>query len=91
MLSHCVRVRRDRQPCLIASTLFLTAFAILIGMLLPWRASYQVTVAQAAAPGASSSFIFQGIGMVALPVSLIDITTIRWIFRGKVSADRSYD
>lgn len=86
-----VQARRDWQPWLMASGLFLTAFAMLAGSFWPWLVPYHLTVEQAAAPAASLSFLFYGIGLIVLPVILIYTITVYWIFRGKVSADHSHD
>ena len=82
--------RRDWQPWLMASTLFVTAFAMLAGSFWPWIVPFHLTIADAAAPTASLAFLYYGIGLVAIPVILVYTGVVYWIFRGKVSADASY-
>ncbi len=85
-----VDARRDWQPWLMASALFITAFAMLGGSFWPWIVPYHLSVEQAAAPTSSLSFLFYGIGLVVLPVILVYTAVVYWIFRGKVSAEASY-
>jgi len=85
-----VEARRDWQPWLMASALFVTAFAMLGGSFWPWIVPYHLSVEQAAAPTSSLSFLFYGIGLVVLPVILVYTGVVYWIFRGKVSAEASY-
>ena len=62
---------------------FFASFAMLAVMFWPYMIPYSITVAGAAAPDASLSFLFYGAGIIMLPV--IAAYTIRkyWIFRGK--------
>ncbi len=85
-----VEARRDWQPWLMASALFVTAFAMLAGSFWPWIVPYHLSVEQAAAPAASLSFLFYGIGLVVLPVILVYTVIVYWVFRGKVSPEASY-
>jgi len=82
--------RRDWQPWLMASALFVTAFAMLAGSFWPWIVPYHLTADEAVAPGASLDFLFYGIGLVVLPVILIYTAVVYWVFRGKVSPETSY-
>ena len=68
-----------------ASALFVTAFAMLAASFWPWIVRYHLTVEQAAAPASSLSFLFYGIGLVALPVIMVYTAVVYWVFRGKVS------
>ncbi|HLB15785.1 MAG TPA: cytochrome d ubiquinol oxidase subunit II [Burkholderiales bacterium] len=63
--------------------LFLAAFLTLGVMLWPYMIPYTVTVATAAAPEASLSFLFYG-GVVVLPVIAVYTIGVYWVFRGKV-------
>ena len=45
---------------------------------------YQVTVADAAAPDKSLSFLFWGAGVFVLPVIVINTGVVYWAFRGKL-------
>ncbi|RKT47365.1 cytochrome d ubiquinol oxidase subunit II [Thiocapsa rosea] len=86
-----VQARRDWQPWLMASALFVTAFAMLAGSFWPWIVPYHLTVEQAAAPTSSLSFLFYGIGLVVLPVIMVYTAVVYWIFRGKVSPEAIND
>ncbi|MBK1643863.1 cytochrome d ubiquinol oxidase subunit II [Thiocapsa imhoffii] len=85
-----VQARRDWQPWLMASALFIAAFAMLAGSFWPWILPYHLSIEQAAAPLSSLSFMFYGIGLVVLPVILAYTIGVYWIFRGKVSPTASY-
>ncbi|NBC49535.1 MAG: cytochrome d ubiquinol oxidase subunit II, partial [Gammaproteobacteria bacterium] len=85
-----VDARRDWQPWLMTSALFVTAFAMLAGSFWPWIVPYHLTFDEAAAPEASLSFLFYGVGLVVLPVILVYTGVVYWIFRGKVSPETSY-
>jgi len=49
---------------------------------------YSITVANAAAPEVSLSFLFYG-GIVVLPVIALYTIGVYWVFRGKVRAGYS--
>ncbi len=51
---------------------------------MPYLIPYQLTVADAASPDASLSFLFWGAGLVALPVVGVYTTAVFWTFRGKL-------
>jgi cytochrome d ubiquinol oxidase subunit II len=78
-----VRKRRDGVPFAMSALFFLAAYATLGVMFWPFMVPYAVTVAQAAAPEASLSFLFVG-GVVVLPVVVFYTLAIYWVFRGKV-------
>ncbi len=63
---------------------FLAAFGFLATAFWPYMIPYSVTVASAAAPEQSLSFMFWGAGVVALPVVLIYSVVIHILFRGKL-------
>jgi cytochrome d ubiquinol oxidase subunit II len=50
----------------------------------PYMVPYSITVADAAAPQASLSFLFWGAGLFVLPVIVVYTVAVYWIFRGKV-------
>lgn len=85
-----VRQRRERQPYLMASLLFVTAYLMLGGSFWPWIVPYALTLNEAAAPTASLSFLFYGAGLVVLPVILIYTGVVYWVFRGKVKPGANY-
>ena len=45
---------------------------------------YSITVGNAAAPEASLSFLFWGVGLFVLPVIAIYTIAVYWFFRGKM-------
>ena len=51
---------------------------------------YSITVANAAAPEASLSFLFWGAGLFVLPVIAIYTIAVYWLFRGKMRKLRMY-
>jgi len=89
-LLNGVRHRRDRQPYLMTSILFLTAFLMLAGSFWPWLVPYELTISQSAAPESSLTFLFWGAGVVVLPVILIYTGTVYWVFRGKMESGAHY-
>ena len=44
---------------------------------------YTITVADAAAPEKSLSFLFWGAGVFVLPITAIYTAVVYWVFRGK--------
>ena len=63
---------------------FVSAFGALAVLFWPYMIPYTVTVANAAAPDASLSFLFWGAGVFVLPVIAIYTITVYWLFRGKL-------
>jgi cytochrome d ubiquinol oxidase subunit II len=51
---------------------------------LPYIVPFSVTLAAAAAPQSSLTFLFWGAGVVVLPLTLIYTGAVYYIFRGKV-------
>ncbi len=82
--------RYDWRPYALASLLFLTAYLMLAGSFWPWIIPYELTLADAAAPPQSLTFLFWGAGVVVLPVILIYTAVVYWVFRGKVEPGREY-
>jgi cytochrome bd ubiquinol oxidase subunit II len=76
--------RRDAQPFAFTILFFLAAFGFLAATFWPYMIPYSVTVASAAAPDQSLSFLFWGAGVVALPVVLIYSVVVHAVFRGKL-------
>lgn len=79
-----LRARRDAGPFLFTILFFLAAFGFLALAFWPYMIPYSVTVANAAAPDASLSFLFWGAGLVALPAVIIYSIAIHGVFRGKL-------
>lgn len=77
------RKRRDGVPFAMTALFFLAAFLTLGVMLWPYMIPYAITVADAAAPEASLSFLFYG-GVIILPVVVAYTFGVYWVFRGKV-------
>ncbi len=71
-------------PFAFAILFFLAAFGFLATAFWPYMIPYSVTVASAAAPEKSLSFLFWGAGVVALPIILIYSAVIHILFRGKL-------
>ena len=66
--------------------LFVCAFLSLAVMFWPYMIPYSVTVASAAAPHASLSFLFWGAGLFVLPVIGLYTLVVYWMFRGRQRA-----
>ncbi|WP_374546407.1 cytochrome d ubiquinol oxidase subunit II [Rhodoblastus sp.] len=83
-VSRGIKARRDGRPFLFTILFFLSAFAFLAAAFWPYMIPYSVTVANAAAPESSLSFLFWGAGLVALPVVLIYSAVVHSMFWGKL-------
>ena len=77
------RLQHDAWPFVLTVLFFLAAFATLAVMFWPYMIPYTLTVANAAAPEASLSFLFWGAGIVVLPVIIVYTLVVYWVFRGK--------
>jgi Cytochrome bd terminal oxidase subunit II len=77
------RGRDDVRKVPKADMLFVAAFLSLAVMFWPYMIPYSVTVAAAAAPEASLSFLFWGAGLFVLPVIGAYTAVVYWMFRGK--------
>jgi cytochrome d ubiquinol oxidase subunit II len=73
----------DGLPFALAAIFFLAAYLSLGVMFWPYMIPYAVTVADAAAPDASLSFLFYG-GVVVLPIIAAYTIGVYWVFRGKI-------
>ena len=74
-----------------AATIFAAAFLTLAVSFLPYMVPFTITIAEAAAPESSLSFLFWGAGVIVLPITLIYTGIVYFIFRGKVTDDVEYD
>ena len=83
-----VRWRRDGMPFLMTVAFFIAAFLTLAVLFWPYMIPYQVTVAGAAAPDKSLSFLFWGAGVFVLPVIAAYTAAVYWVFRGKLHEGR---
>jgi cytochrome d ubiquinol oxidase subunit II len=79
------RKKHDVLPFAMTALFFLCAYLTLGVMFWPYMIPYSVTVAKAAAPEASLSFLFYGAAIV-LPVIAAYTVHVYWVFRGKVHA-----
>jgi cytochrome d ubiquinol oxidase subunit II len=79
-----VRQQRDGMPFAMTVAFFITSFLTLAVLFWPYMIPYQVTVASAAAPDKSLSFLFWGAGVFVLPVIVIYTAVVYWAFRGKL-------
>jgi len=78
-----VRWRRDGLPFVMTMVFFVAAFLTLAVLFWPYMIPYRITVANAAAPDASLSFLFWG-AVVVLPVIALYTITVYRLFRGKL-------
>jgi cytochrome bd ubiquinol oxidase subunit II len=79
-----VRRRRDSWPFAMTVVFFVAAFLSLAVMFWPYMIPYTITIASAAAPEKSLSFLFWGAGVFVLPVIAVYTAVVYWLFRGKL-------
>jgi cytochrome d ubiquinol oxidase subunit II len=77
------RRRLDSWPFTMTVVFFVAAFLSLATMFWPYMIPYGLTVASAAAPHASLSFLFWGAGLFVLPVIGLYTFVVYWMFRGR--------
>jgi cytochrome bd ubiquinol oxidase subunit II len=82
--------RIDRLPFAMAALLFIAAFATMAFSFLPYMVPFSITIAEAAAPPSSLSFLFWGAGVVVLPITLLYTIAVYLVFRGKTAALDEY-
>lgn len=80
-----VRRRRDALPFAGAAVLFVVAFAMFAASFLPYMVPFSITIADAAAPPSSLSFLFWGAGAFVLPLVLAYNVLVYFVFKGKVA------
>jgi cytochrome bd ubiquinol oxidase subunit II len=80
------RLRQDATPFKMAVLFVVAAFLTLPSIMWPYLIPYGLTVADAASPDASLSFLFWGAGLLALPAVCIYTAWVYWTFRGKLTA-----
>jgi cytochrome d ubiquinol oxidase subunit II len=83
MLYAIVR-ERDRVLYPMAVVMFCAAFCTMVLAVLPYIVPFSMTLAEAAAPKSSLTFLFWGAGIIVLPLTLIYTGVVYFIFRGKV-------
>src|SRR5262249_40779155 len=74
-----VRERRDGMPFAMTVAFFIASFLSLAVLFWPYMIPYQVTIADAAAPDKSLSFLFWGAGVFVLPVIVIYTAVVYWV------------
>ncbi|SHG60255.1 cytochrome bd-I ubiquinol oxidase subunit 2 apoprotein [Kaistia soli DSM 19436] len=89
-MALAIRRRMDLAPFLCGAVIFAAAFATLAVSFYPYIIPFSVTIAEAAAPHASQSFMFWGAGIVVLPITLAYTISVYFVFKGKVDPDASY-
>ncbi|NJO55173.1 MAG: cytochrome d ubiquinol oxidase subunit II [Rhodospirillales bacterium] len=90
LYNTCRTRRSDNLPYLLSATLFIAAYLTLAGSFWPYMIPFSVTIADAAAPPQSLSFMFYGAGLFVFPVVLVYTAVSYWIFRGKVQDHADY-
>jgi cytochrome d ubiquinol oxidase subunit II len=75
----------DRQPFLMVSILFVTAFATLAISFWPFMVPFSITIDEAASPPGSLAFMFWGEGLFVLPLLLLYNAGLYRVFGGKIA------
>lgn len=89
-LMNAIRRRQDAWPFPLAALMFLSAFGTLAISFWPYMIPFSVTVAQAASPSSSLSFMFWGAGIVVFPLTLLYALVNYYMFRGKSARPAPY-
>jgi len=90
VMMRAIRRRRELLPYLCGLVIFAAAFGTLAVSFYPYMIPFSITVAEAAAPHSSQSFLFWGAGLVVLPITLVYTTVVYFVFKGKVVSSSSY-
>jgi cytochrome bd ubiquinol oxidase subunit II len=90
-LIRSIRRRTDALPFRVAALGFVSAFATLAASFWPYLVPFSVTIAEAAAPPTTLSFMFWGAGIIVFPITLIYTTVNYLMFRGKTTSRSAYD
>ena len=85
-LAASVRRREDGPPFVMVALIFTAAFATLAISFWPYMIPFTITVAEAAAPHSSLTFLFWGAGLFVFPLMLLYTAISLSVFRGKVRA-----
>jgi len=78
------------RPCIFTATGFLLLLVTLAACYLPYIIPFEVTIADAAAPPTSQTFMFWGAGLFVLPLIAFYTCVVYSVFRGKTSHDQGY-
>jgi len=90
VMALAIRQRRELVPFLCGAAIFVAAFATLGVSFYPYMVPFSITIAEAAAPAASQSFIFWGAGLVVLPITVIYTLIVYFVFKGKTMLHEGY-
>jgi cytochrome bd ubiquinol oxidase subunit II len=85
-LATSVRRRQDGPPFIMVALIFIAAFATLAISFWPYMIPFAITVADAAAPHSTLTFMFWGAGLFVFPLILLSTAISLGVFRGKVRA-----
>jgi cytochrome d ubiquinol oxidase subunit II len=91
ILFVAIRRRQSLVPFLCGLAIFAAAFATLAVSFYPYMVPFSITIADAASPAESLSFMFWGAGIFVLPITLIYTFVVYFIFKGKVDPTAQYD
>jgi cytochrome d ubiquinol oxidase subunit II len=80
-----IRRRRDAWPFAAAAIIFASAFAMLAASFLPYMVPFSITIAEAAAPPSTLSFMFWGAGAFILPLIIAYNIVVYAVFKGKIA------
>ncbi|QDL90850.1 cytochrome d ubiquinol oxidase subunit II [Paroceanicella profunda] len=84
-----LKAGHDRRPFLSALAIFVLCFVGIGVSFYPWMVPPSLTIADAAAPDASLSFLLVG-SVVLIPIILAYTAYAYWVFRGKVREGEGY-
>jgi cytochrome d ubiquinol oxidase subunit II len=82
--------RQDDLPFIGSVLLFIAAYGTLGASFLPYMVPFTITIADAAAPPASLSFLFWFAGIIVLPLNLLYTVIVYSVFRGKIRAEAEH-
>jgi cytochrome bd ubiquinol oxidase subunit II len=82
-----VRTRRELLPFLCSIGLFAAAMGTLAASFYPYMIPFAITTTQAAAPPSTQAFMFWGVGVFVLPLTLVYTLIIYFVFKGRVDLE----
>jgi cytochrome bd ubiquinol oxidase subunit II len=91
VLSVAIRRRYSLVPFFCGTAIFAAAFATLAVSFYPYMVPFSITIADAASPPTSLSFMFWGAGVFVLPITLIYTLVVYFVFKGKVDSSSEYN
>jgi cytochrome bd ubiquinol oxidase subunit II len=87
IMMRAVRSRLELVPFLCAVGVFAAAMGTLAASFYPYMIPFAITTTQAAAPPSTQSFMFWGVGVFVLPLTLVYTLVIYFVFKGKVGLE----